>query len=183
MMVALSTMQLLGVVILVLVPVFLLYCIAIMARNSNNLKILAESINLLLQQGHLDREAREHTLLTLQQDTHQLALRNEAVLKDRDIKIESLHQITVEAARASVEAAHVANSMNEKILHTNQRIVEAVKLAADLKERADAKVAGAVDQTSQDLHTHIEEAIDTERQTLETAGNVEKKVDRLSEKP
>ncbi len=100
--------------------------------------LVIRGMKALLDQAHSDREAREMAIEDLRKTADDLAVRTNAIAKakaermdDRfdsiDKELDRNTELTVKAAEASSEAAHVANSMNKKIEATNERIERAIK--------------------------------------------------------
>jgi hypothetical protein len=99
---------------------------------------LIRGVRALLGQARQDREARELAIEDLRRTADALALRTAEMTKARDDRngerFDSLDrelghntEMTVKAAEASAEAAHVANDMNKKIEATNERLERVVK--------------------------------------------------------
>lgn len=108
--------------------VFLMYCVRVMAQNARNLR-------LILEEALADRSAREQVLNDLKATAEDLATKTQRAVDASDQhleqhiqtlaeKIDKNTEITTQAADASAKAAEVANSMNEKILKTNERVAE-----------------------------------------------------------
>lgn len=91
--------------------------------------INGKNVRNLLQQGQADKRAREKAVEDLLVTAQELADKTKDALSLSDQHAETLShkidentELTIQAAKASAEAAHTANAMNEKIADTNKRI-------------------------------------------------------------
>lgn len=107
--------------------IFLTLCFVLMAINARNLYII-------LRRSEADREAREKAVHELRLEAAALADKtrrtvesHEQHLMDIHTKIDENTEITKDAARVSGEALSAANSMNEKIQATQERLLEVAK--------------------------------------------------------
>lgn len=109
---------------LVMQAVFLIGLLYIVWKTAAN----AANVRDLLRLGQEDRKARDMALIDLRETANALAVKTEKALAIQNAKVEKKlddnTQLTIAAAAASANAAEVANSVNEKIERTNQRLLE-----------------------------------------------------------
>lgn len=140
------------------------------------MSINARNIGKLLEQAQLDHQAREQVVLDLRTTAMELAIKTQAAVEASDKQLHDLSdkmddsiRIGSAAADASKKAENAANSVNEKIRETNQRLLEH---SATVARDTESAVAA-------EIHDHIDKAIDVGEKTLDKTTSVDKKVDAL----
>ncbi len=146
--------------------VFLILGVIMLIRMDRRQGTNARNIQALLNQAEIDHQARETAVAVLAKRAEDLDKRTAEAVAASDDKLNTLvckldHNtaMTIASGQASREAERTANSLNEKIADTNQRLIEAA---------------------NRGLHQHITEVEDVSKATLQTAASVEHKVDALA---
>lgn len=146
-----ATVEVVFVLFIFFIVGFLIFIAARINTNSKNLSTLVTD-------NQADRVARDRALVIVKQETLALAKEQQEARRVLTEKIDENTAMTIAATKASDNAATVANSFNEKIAETNQRLLE--------------QVQGSTRKEADSLHQHIEHGVDAVKEKIdESKGN------------